>query len=167
MKVSDFTIESLVPWVLGEQEGTTYASGPDLVRFFNSFGLRDVYDRGSGGGLPGSISRKNYARASLTKINGTPDFRSLVEALADSRRVEASDLVAANINKVINHDGYGLEKNTSGIFRMCGAELPTPVQVKAHFSEIKANIIQLIRQAEFSVWPLGRRRLVHRQRDRQ
>jgi len=152
VKISEFSIEALTPFVTGEDESTEYASGPDLIRFFNSFGFRDVYGKGSGAGLPGNVSRTAYARESLRRLNGKPEFRTAVESLADNRRVNDADVVADKINEIIKHDGFVLEKNLNGVFRISGAELPTPVQVKAHFSEIKQKIIQNIIMAEFSVW---------------
>lgn len=151
MKLSDFSIDSLTSSVTGEEEDSIYASGPDLVRFFNSFGFRDTYSM-SGGGLPGNVSRTAYARDSLKKLNGKPELRSLVEALADSRRVEDADAAALRINEIIKHDGYTLEKSPSDIYKIAGAELATPTQVKAHFAEIKNEIVTNIRKSEFSIW---------------
>ena len=151
MKISDFSVESLTSSVTGDEDDSVPASGPDLIRYFNSFGLRDTYDR-TGGGLPGNSSRTSYARDSLKKLNGKPEFRKILESLADSRRVNDADSAAKRINEIIKHDGYLLEKGQNGIYKIAGAELPTPVEVKAHFAEIKQEIISHIKTAEFCIW---------------
>src|SRR5574337_1313209 len=50
MKVSEYTIEFLGNLIAGDMDGAPYRSGPQLVKFFNDFGGRDVYP--TGGGFP-------------------------------------------------------------------------------------------------------------------
>ncbi len=60
MKVSDLTINALTPFVTGDGAPTPYLSGPDLIKFFNNFGIKDEYVFRSGG-LPNAWSRNEYA----------------------------------------------------------------------------------------------------------
>ena len=80
MEVSDFSIEALKAFVTGDDSPAPYLNGNDMVKFFNLFGVRDVYSYGYGG-LPNSDSRKDYAVATLKSLNGTSQFKPMVEGL--------------------------------------------------------------------------------------
>lgn len=149
MKVSDLTINALKPYVTGDGAETPYMSGPDLVKFFNAFGYNDEYSKD---GLPNSWSRNEYAFERLKELNGKLGFKELVEALTDSRRVSNQAVVADNIAEFIKHDGYLLDKNEIGIYKISGTQLDDPVLIEAHFQEIKNQIIDSIRSAKFTIW---------------
>jgi len=55
LKVSNLTLDALTPFVTGQS--SSYKSGPDIIRFFNAFGIDDEYS----GGLPNAWSRSTYA----------------------------------------------------------------------------------------------------------
>ena len=151
MKVSDLTLNALKPFITGDVFPSPYMSGPELVKFFNLFGADDEYLHQESG-LPGGISRREYALEALKKINGKLEFKSLVEALADSRKVSAPDDIASLINEIIKHDGYKLEKDDYDIFKATGKELNDTVAIEAHFQEIKSQIVDSIRNAKFLIW---------------
>ena len=115
-------LNALKPFITGDDSPSPYMSGPELVKFFNLFGAKDEYLHQEGG-LPGGLSRNEYALETLKKINGKLEFKSLVEALADSRTVSAPDVIASLINEIIKHDGYKLEKDDYDIFKVTGKEL--------------------------------------------
>ena len=98
------------------------------------------------------MSRNEYALEALKKINGKLEFKSLVEALADSRKVNVPDDIAPLINEIIKHDGYKLEKDDSDIFIVTGKELNDLVAIDAHFHEIKSQIVDSIRNSKFLIW---------------
>jgi phosphatidylserine/phosphatidylglycerophosphate/cardiolipin synthase-like enzyme len=148
--LSELTINALKPFVTGDGS-TTYMSGPELTRFFNAFGFDDEYLYQEGG-LPNAWSRNEYALERLKKLNGKYEITLLVEALADSRKVNNPDEIAKQINEIIKHDGYRLEKNQSEIFKIVGKEFDDPIAIEAHFREIKAQILGCIQSARFSVW---------------
>lgn len=151
MRVSDLTIKALNPYVTGGGSPSPYMSGPDLVKFFNAFGCNDEY-RHQNGGLPNAWPRNEYSYERLNQLNGTYEFKHLLEALADARKVGSPDEIAAQIREFIKHDGYGFEKDEAGIYRAKGGELDDPVIIEAHFQEIKNRILECIRSAKFSIW---------------
>lgn len=151
MEISDFSIEALKAFVTGDDSPAPYMSGNDMVKFFNLFGVRDVYSY-SNGGLPNGSSRKDYAVATLQSLNGTPQFKPMVAGLVDSRRVSNHEEIAEKINQIIKHDGYQLEKNSLGVFKVAGADVEDQVDVEAHFQAIHEQIIDSIRSAKFSIW---------------
>ena len=149
MKVSDLTINALKPFVTGDDSPSPYSSGPELITFFNAFGFNDDYSKG---GLPNSWSRNEYAFERLKELNGKPIFKEVVEALTDSRQINNPDDIAEKVRNIIKHDGYRLEKNELGIYKVTGKELDDPVLIEAHFQEIKRQIIECIREAKFTIW---------------
>ena len=149
MKISDLSLNALRAFVTGDGSPTPYLSGPELIKFFNAFGLSDEYTRQ---GLPNSWSRNEYALERLKSLNGKIEFKSLVEALCDSRKVNNPDDVAREIGEIIKHDGYTLTQNELGIFKVSGSGLEDPVLVESHFQEIKSQIIDSLRDAKFTIW---------------
>ncbi len=149
MKVSDLTINALKPYVTGDGVPTPYMSGPELIKFFNAFGFSDEYGRG---GLPHAWSRNEFAYERLKELNGKLEFKVLIEALTDSRKVSDPDDIARDIAELIKHDGYLLKKNDLGIYKVAGTELEDPVLIEAHFQEIKSQIIQSVKDARFTIW---------------
>ncbi len=151
MKVSELTIEALKDLVTGDTGVTPYMTGPQIIKFFNAFGANDEYSHRDGG-LPNGVSRKEYAFETLKGINGKIEFSSLIEALADHRKVKNPDEIAHLINNFIKHDGYKLEKAEDEIFKILGDPLQDPVEVQAYFDQIKEQIITYIRNAKFTIW---------------
>jgi len=152
MKLSDFSIEALKGFVTGDDSDAPYMSGPDLVKFFNLFGVRDVYSF-QNGGLPESASRKDYALKTVKSLNGTNQMKLMVEGLVDSRRSENYAELAVGINEIIKHDGYSLEQNSLGVFIVSGCNIEdSTVDVEAYFQEIRQRILESILQAKFSIW---------------
>ena len=73
MKVSDYSIEFLGNVVAGDLPGFPYRSGPQLVKFFNQFGARDVYP--AGGGFP---TRRIYAQDKIRELNGSVALKEVI-----------------------------------------------------------------------------------------
>jgi phosphatidylserine/phosphatidylglycerophosphate/cardiolipin synthase-like enzyme len=151
LKLSDLSLNALKPFVTGDDSPSPYMSGQDLIKFFNAFGFDDEYLH-QDGGLPNAWSRNQYALERLKELNGKYEFNSLVEALADSRKVSDPNDIAGKINEIIKHDGYNLEKNQSEIYKVSGKELDDPIAIEAHFQEIKSQILECIRNARFTIW---------------
>ena len=105
MKLSEFTIEFLGSAIAGDVEGFPYRSGPQLVKFFNQFGARDVYP--SGGGFP---TRRIYAQDKLREINGAPVLKEVLSKALDPREFSkatlSADLAVKTVNDNIKFDGY-------------------------------------------------------------
>ena len=110
MKVSEYTIEFLGNFIAGDMDGAPYRSGPQLVKFFNEFGGRDVYP--TGGGFP---TRRIYAQDRLRELNGQTVMKQIIGAALDPRaflkhQLDA-DVVAAKVNDNLRHDGYEVVKS--------------------------------------------------------
>lgn len=151
MNVSDLTIDALKDLITGDTGNTPYASGPNIIKFFNSFGINDEYSY-QAGGLPGAMSRPEYAYETLKKLNNSYEFKALIESLADFRKVDNPDEIADFINQLIKYDGYKLEKDENDIYKVLGGQITDPVQLEAHFNEIKKHIAERLLKANFSIW---------------
>jgi len=151
MKLSDFSIEALNPFITGDESPAPRMSGPDIIKFFNIFGIRDVYSFDKGG-LPNGVSRREYVTITLKALNGKPTFKTMIEGLVDTRRVKNSDELAELINEVIKHDSYKLEKSPDGVYKISGADLDEKIDIQVHFQEIKDQLINSIQNAKLSVW---------------
>lgn len=105
MKVSDYSIEFLGNVVAGDLPGFPYRSGPQLVKFFNQFGARDVYP--AGGGFP---TRRIYAQDKIRELNGSVALKEVIAKILDPRefaRAEKSiDDAVALVNENLKYDGY-------------------------------------------------------------
>jgi hypothetical protein len=107
VKVSDYTIEFLGNAIAGDIAGFPYRSGPQLVKFFNQFGARDVYP--AGGGFP---TRRIFAQDKLRELNGSLSLKEAITKAVDPReftKAEKSiDDAIALVNGNIKYDGYEL-----------------------------------------------------------
>ena len=105
MKISDYSIEFLGNVVAGDLAGFPYRSGPQLVKFFNQFGARDVYP--AGGGFP---TRRIYAQDKIRELNGSVALKEMIAKALDPRefaRGEKSiDEAVALVNENLKYDGY-------------------------------------------------------------
>lgn len=155
MTLSDFSIENLKELVTGDSKLTPKLTGPELVKHFGNFGIRDVYSWDKGG-LPESMSRNEYAAKRMRDLNGTKELKKLIESLVDSRHFISSpslelERAAEAVNNVIKHDGCRLE-SVDGIYRVVGVSGPDTLEVQVHFEDIQQQIIEEVKKARFIVW---------------
>lgn len=105
MKVSDYSIEFLGNVIAGDLPGFPYRSGPQLVKFFNEFGARDVYP--AGGGFP---TRRIYAQDKIRGMNGSVSLRDAITKALDPREfvkaAESVDDAVELVNENLKYDGY-------------------------------------------------------------
>jgi len=105
MNLSEYTIEFLGSAIAGDLDGFPYRSGPQLVKFFNQFGARDVYP--SGGGFP---TRRIYAQDKLREFNGAAVMKEVVSKALDPREFSKGSMSADDavqlINENLKYDGY-------------------------------------------------------------
>lgn len=110
MKVSDYTIEFLGNLIAGDIDGAPYRSGPQLVKFFNGFGGRDVYP--SGGGFP---TRRIYAQDKLRELNVQAVMKQVITTVLDPRPFLKHqldvELMVGVVNDNLKHDGYEVVKD--------------------------------------------------------
>jgi len=105
VNLSEYTIEFLGRAIAGDLDGFPYRSGPQLVKFFNQFGARDVYP--SGGGFP---TRRIYAQDKLRVLNGAALMKEVLSKALDPREFSKSsgkvDDAVKLINENLKYDGY-------------------------------------------------------------
>lgn len=155
MTLSDFSIESLKELITGDSKLTPKLTGPQLVKHFSNFGIRDVYSWDNGG-LPDSMSRNEYAARRMRDLNGTKELKKLIESVVDSRHFISSPSLEFGkavdaVNNVIKHDGCRLE-SVDGIYKVVGAPEPDTLEVQVHFEDIQQQIIEEVKKAQFIVW---------------
>jgi len=110
MNLSEYTVEFLGNFIAGDIEGLPYRSGPQLVKFFNQFGARDVYP--AGGGFP---TRRIYAQDKVRELNGTANMKLVLVRALDEREFSKSekkaDEAAGMLNEHLKYDGYELVRD--------------------------------------------------------
>lgn len=157
MKLEQFSIDQLSGIITGDAnaEKFLYRSGPMLVKLFNEFGMRDIYD----GGLiikGKNLSRKNYTINRLNIINGTKNMEKLVLRLVDERTYFSTDLniddIAEDINNIIKYDNYKLKKLDNKYYIEGELLEEDIVSVEPHFEDIQKSIISEIKNAKYTIW---------------
>ncbi|MCX6960737.1 MAG: abortive infection family protein [Verrucomicrobia bacterium] len=105
MKIARNTLAELVKIVTGDSQMSPYRSGPVLVRLFNEYGAKDVYEQG----FP---SRWKYTEEKLLPLNETSSLRKLINQIFDAREWIDNNLdpkvAAVHLNKFLKFDGYEL-----------------------------------------------------------
>jgi hypothetical protein len=153
MNLSHFVIQELVPFITGD-EHPPRRSGPQLVKLFNKYGSRDVYDEK---GLPiikdqssQRPARKQYVEARLLSISGMPEIRALLTQVL----IEAEDKAATIIefNKLLNPEKY-IVIDSHGTLSIQGGIIDrTPaVRNEAHFLDIQNRILSALDSARVSI----------------
>lgn len=154
MKLSDLSINELVPIILGETNISPKKSGPNMIDYFNRVGFRDIYKFGEGG-LPDAMSRKEYVRDRLTKLNGKKELKDFLSQVFDNRNfVNTSfdhDKCIKKVNAIISHDNHSFQES-NGIFQLISSDSPDDIGIEAHFEDIQNQIIQGLRGARYITW---------------
>jgi hypothetical protein len=111
MKLSPFTIKHLAKMISGDTEGWPYRRGPDLVKLFNQYGFRDVYEQG----FP---TRYVFAEDKLRAMNGQDIVKELLKDLLDPRNwmdsqkeLKTVDECVTQVNELIKHDNMEMVKD--------------------------------------------------------
>lgn len=114
MKLSPYTVKHLAKMITGDAEGWPYKKGPELVKLFNQYGFRDVYEQG----FP---SRAIYAEDKLRLMSGKEIIKDLIKDVLDPRAwlqptkpLRSVDECAQQLNELIKHDN--LEVIKDGLF---------------------------------------------------
>jgi hypothetical protein len=155
MKLSALTIDRLKSRIIGDEGSFPRLTGEDILKLFNQVGFKDIYDWKSGG-MPGAISRKNYAFEKMTEINESSNLKKLIETVV-SRAHFVNNLgmlpsAIAEMNAILAEDNYTLVDTGNDIYKIDGYVSPEPAIVEAHFEENRAKIINEIRKARFTIW---------------
>lgn len=97
--------------IAGDTTGWPYRSGPDLVRFFNEYGFRDVYEQG----FP---TRYMFAEEKLKALNNKDVMKDVFKDMLDSRNwinsgkdLHPVEQCAAEVNEMVKHDNIEVIKD--------------------------------------------------------
>lgn len=151
MKLSEYTIQQLVPFITGNDYPPNRI-GRELVALFNRFGFRDVYKKG----LPTNpqtgqkLSRKQYVEDRLLKLLGNNNLRLLLEQIINESVDKAK--VSNSIHEQIKKDGFSVTENNGKYIIQCGViDRRPPVQNEAHFEDIQNQILTVLNDARVSI----------------
>ncbi len=153
MKLSPYTIQSIAPIITGDSLGP-YRRGSDLVKLFNKFGCRDIYDTL---GLP-SIGDDNDHRPSRTKyvenrlgnLSGKLDIRGLLnQVLAEA---DSPEDMAQKMTEFLTEDSFSVV-NDAGKFVVEGGAVNNRKAVvnDAHFQNIQSQVLRELDSAKVTI----------------
>ena len=151
MKLSQYAIQQIVPFIIGKDGELGYMKGKMLVNWFNQYGRRDVYDEK---GLPPNpnnkeqrMSRTQYAEYVLKSINNTNNIKLLIEYYLTKFPQTIDEL-----RKIIQPEGFNIElfDNKPTII---GEKIIAPIQnqTDAHFEKIQGIVIGCLLKAQLSI----------------
>lgn len=111
MKLSPYTVKHLAKMITGDTEGWPYKKGAELVKLFNQYGFRDVYEQG----FP---SRATYAEEKLRLMSGKEIVKDLIKDILDPRAwlqptkpLRTVDECAKQLNELVKHDNLEVIKD--------------------------------------------------------
>lgn len=108
MKISEHTISALGSIISGDGGMSRYRSGPELVNFFNQFGLNEEYGRS----FP---SRWAYAEDKLRELNDTYQMSNVALSAVDPRHYLGTefDVLKAieHVNQFLEYDNHVVVQN--------------------------------------------------------
>lgn len=145
MKVSALSIEEIAS-ILRDKK-----SGKELVKLFNKYGFRDIYDEQ---GLPDigkkteqRPSRIEYANKRLSELNGKSELRYLIEDIVNN-----DNNIVPDINKIIKNDGFVCEEHENKWFIKGGViENKKHIVNEAYFDSIQNQILAALDKAKVSI----------------
>lgn len=154
MKLSNLTINKISEFVTGESQLSPYRSGRELTELFNEVDIPDIYQYGNGG-LPDSMSRSNYTKDRLNKINDSENIAKILTLIFDSRLFVGTEYdfekCIKQANQILSYDNVSIEIS-SGRTKITGYDIPDEITIKPVFENIESNIIEEISLANFSIW---------------
>lgn len=155
MTLSQYAIQQLVPYVTGDGCPPS-RSGPELVKLFNKFGARDIYDYDQGG-LPEigkkngqRPSRKQYVEARLNELSSKPELRDLLNQVVNE--LSKDDNTINQLNEILIPEKFTIVQN-GDIFTLQGGivDRRKPVINQAHFQDIQNKILTAIDGAKVTI----------------
>lgn len=155
MILSDYAIQQLVPYVTGDGCPPS-RSGPELVKLFNKFGARDIYNYDNGG-LPEigknngkRPSRKQYVEARLKDFSSKSELRDLLSQVIND--LQKGDTTIDDLNTILNPEKFSIVQ-TGETFILQGGVVDRrkPVINQAHFQDIQNKILHALDNAKVSI----------------
>lgn len=162
MYLNEFTISKMIPLVNGEKLGdgsniTPNKSGPKLITLFNKYGLDIGYDYWKEKGLPGNLSRSDYTKLCMKKINGTKSMKMFINDFIHSKQFFESEFkvepVIEYLTPLLGYDGYKLIK-VGGEYKVSGEGLVEEgaLTITPTFENIQSQILKEIKRAKYLIW---------------
>ncbi len=153
MKISDFAIEEITQFIIGDRY-TPNRSGRQLIALFNNYGARDIYDEH---GLPDigkkngqRPSRKEYVRKRLSELNGKPEIRELFTAVINILDAKTSHVY--KLNEILSPENFQVVKSGEKLLIQGGViDKRKPVVNEAHFEDIQNKILTALDNARVSI----------------
>jgi len=139
IKISQKTLEFLRDIITGDKGISTYKSGPELVKFFNTMGFNDTY----GQGFP---SRWYYVETRLNELNKRGKISNVLEVYFSPINFIDDEVKLHNLinklNKYLEYDGYRLEikGKKSKIASITDEIIEAPEMYKLDNEVIRENI---------------------------
>lgn len=152
MKLDDYAIQQLAPYLTGHKDHGANLTGRELVELFNRYGgFRDVYDNG----LPTihkglNTAKKTYAEDRLKKLNGRDELPTLIEEIIEKSNWK--EKCADEINNILSPCNYNISK-CDGKYVVSGLivkKKPT-ITNTAKFEKIQSNILATLDKAKISI----------------
>ncbi|MGX8882112.1 abortive infection family protein [Methylovorus sp. SPW-M1] len=136
MKLAPFTIKHLAKMISGDTEGWPYRSGPELVKLFNSYGFRDVYEQG----FP---TRYVFVEEKLNALNSKDTLKEVIKDLLDPRNwINAKKVLkpveecAIQVNDLVKYDNYEIIRD--GTFFKVRELSGSLIKVEVPFKKVSA-----------------------------
>lgn len=156
MKLSEYAIQQLTPFVTGDNGLSLYRKGAELVSLFNKYGQRDVYDAHNGG-LPKlsrnqtlNTTRTEYVKDRLRKLSGTDHIRPLLEkVLNDSQN---KDDCVREMKSILEPERFTIQE-IDGEYTIIGGVVVRNNEVRndAAFQDIQTRILAELDRAQVSI----------------
>ena len=156
MEISLFAINKLSKIISGDEGETERLTGPKIIDFFNSYGVRDVYDM-SNGGMPRkpnsslSHSRNSYIQHILTTLNGSTKIKNIVEQIANYHTSDKERTVQ-DINNIIGPDNFKLELVDDKYVIIGAVDESEELEKAVYFGGIQSQILDELSNAKFIIW---------------
>lgn len=153
MTISPYAIQQLVPYITGDGCPPS-RSGPELVKLFNKFGARDIYDEL---GLPEigkkngqRPSRKQYVEARLKDLSSKPELRDLLNQIVNE--LSKGESAIDDLNAILNPEKFTIIQ-TGDTYSVQGGivDRRKPVINQAHFEDIQNKILTALDGAKVSI----------------
>lgn len=147
MTLSNYSTHNIAPYL-------TSKKGAELVRLFNKYGYRDLYDEK---GLPDigkangqRPSKKEYVENRLNFLSGKAELRELLNEFLLEAENQAE--LAGVMTEIFMEDKYSVVNN-NGVFEIFGGVIDKniPVVNQAHFKEIEDKILFALDNAKVSI----------------
>ena len=123
MKLSQPTLDFLAGIITSDTQKSNYRSGPQLVKFFNSFGENDEY----GQSFP---SRMQFTQEKLEKYNNTDQLAKIIEQAFHPANFSAAEGLSSDLikeaNAIFAYEGLKLVETERGLKIK---ELSIPTQI--------------------------------------